>query len=84
MIPNLYIPTYTVQDWKLWEGDWELIKGTPVAMSPSPLNKHQLMGSDLHVYFYNMLRETRLPVIAGFYMNRIGSLMKPMLFGLTF
>lgn len=59
MIPNLYIPTYTVQDWKLWEGDWELIKGTPVAMSPSPLNKHQLMGSDLHVYFYNMLRENK-------------------------
>ena len=57
MIPDLYIPTYTIKDWKLWEGDWELIKGTPVAMSPAPLNKHQFMGSDLHAYFYSILRQ---------------------------
>lgn len=61
MIPDLYISTYTIQDWKLWEGDWELIKGTPVAMSPSHLNKHQLMGSDLHAYFFNILRENKTP-----------------------
>lgn len=57
MIPDLYIPTYTVRDWELWEGDWELIKGAPIAMSPSPFNKHQLMGSDLHAYFYNSLKQ---------------------------
>lgn len=59
MTPDLYIPTYTVQDWKLWEGDWELIKGAPVAMSPSPLNKHQFMGGDLYAYFYNMLQANK-------------------------
>lgn len=60
MIPDLYIPTYTINDWKLWEGDWELIKGNPVAMSPSPLNKHQLMGGDLHTFFNVALRANRL------------------------
>ena len=59
MIPDLYIPTYTINDWKLWEGDWELIKGNPVAMSPAPLNKHQLMGGDLFTYFNNDLRKNR-------------------------
>ncbi|MBO9619185.1 MAG: Uma2 family endonuclease [Niabella sp.] len=59
MIPDLYIPTYTVRDWELWEGYWELIKGVPVAMSPSPLNKHQFMGSDLHAYFHTALQANR-------------------------
>ena len=59
MIPDLYIPTYTVNDWKLWEGDWELIKGSPVAMSPSPLNKHQLMGSELTFYFTGQLKNNK-------------------------
>jgi Uma2 family endonuclease len=59
MIPDLYIPTYTINDWKLWEGDWELIKGSPVAMSPSPLSKHQLMGSDLVIYLGNALKKNK-------------------------
>lgn len=56
MIPDLYIPTYTINDWKQWKGDWELIKGTPVAMSPAPFNKHQLIGTDLVTYFNLTLR----------------------------
>jgi len=32
---------YTYDDYKLWEGDWELFEGVPVAMSPAPLIKHQ-------------------------------------------
>lgn len=36
-----YIPLYTYEDYKRWEGDWELINGYPHAMSPSPLKKHQ-------------------------------------------
>lgn len=57
MTPDLYIPTYTIKDWKLWEGDWELIKGAAIAMSPAPLIKHQLMGSNLLTYFNVALRE---------------------------
>jgi Uma2 family endonuclease len=59
MIPDLYIPTYTINDWKLWEGKWELIKGHPVPLSPSPLNKHQLMGGDLFYFFTTELRKNK-------------------------
>ncbi|MEO2083345.1 MAG: Uma2 family endonuclease [Desulfurobacteriaceae bacterium] len=33
--------SYTVEDYKIWEGDWELIDGIPYAMAPSPIWKHQ-------------------------------------------
>ena len=36
-----YIPHYTVDDYQLWEGDWELIEGVPVSMSPSPFGPHE-------------------------------------------
>ena len=36
-----YPPSYTYEDYKLWEGDWELIEGVPYAMAPSPFGKHQ-------------------------------------------
>ncbi|WP_457563371.1 Uma2 family endonuclease [Caminibacter pacificus] len=32
---------YTYDDYKKWEGDWELIRGCPVAMAPSPVKSHQ-------------------------------------------
>ncbi|RUM49801.1 MAG: Uma2 family endonuclease [Hydrogenothermus sp.] len=36
-----YLPYYTIEDYKLWEGDWELIEGIPFAMAPSPFGIHQ-------------------------------------------
>ena len=38
-----YIEYYTVDEWKLWEGDWELIYGVPYAMAPSPVYGHQFV-----------------------------------------
>jgi Uma2 family endonuclease len=35
-----YIPHYTVEDYQLWTGDWELWNGVAVAMTPSPFGKH--------------------------------------------
>ena len=35
------IETYDYEDYKLWKGDWELIDGLPLAMSPSPMRDHQ-------------------------------------------
>jgi len=35
------LPRYTVEDYKHWEGDWELIEGIPYAGAPSPYGKHQ-------------------------------------------
>ena len=38
---QIFDPTlYTYDDYKLWQGDWELIQGHPQAMSPSPLIEH--------------------------------------------
>ncbi len=40
-----YEEYYTVSDYSHWEGDWELIKGMPYAMAPSPMFDHQyVMG----------------------------------------
>ena len=36
-----YPPSYTYEDYRLWEGDWELIEGVPYAMAPSPFGRHQ-------------------------------------------
>ena len=37
--PN-YNPHCTVDDYQLWEGDWELWNGVAVAMTPSPFGRH--------------------------------------------
>ena len=42
-MPALVLETYTYEDYKKWEGDWELINGHPYAMAPSPLGKHQFI-----------------------------------------
>lgn len=38
---------YTYDDYAQWEGDWELIDGVPIAMSPAPTKKHQWIASEL-------------------------------------
>jgi Uma2 family endonuclease len=45
------LPHYTYDDWKQWEGKWELIKGIPHAMSPAPVPKHQRISSNLSIVF---------------------------------
>jgi len=32
---------------KHWEGDWELIRGIPMAMAPAPMKKHQSLASEI-------------------------------------
>ncbi len=39
-----YIPRYSIQDYRRWDGDWELWNGIPVAMSPSPSFRHQRLS----------------------------------------
>lgn len=36
-----YLPHYTVEDYQHWEGDWELIDGLAISMSPSPFGHHE-------------------------------------------
>ena len=37
---DIIYPHYTYDDYKNWQGDWELIRGVPYAMAPSPLKTH--------------------------------------------
>ena len=52
-----FIPHYTVADYLLWEGDWELWDGIPVAMSPSPNFGHQKLSSEIVARLRNQLIE---------------------------
>jgi Uma2 family endonuclease len=42
-----YLPHYTYEDYKNWEGNWELIYGIPYAMSPLPNYEHQRINTKL-------------------------------------
>ena len=42
-----YQEYYTVKDYTLWEGEWELIDGMPYAMAPSPTVTHQAVASNV-------------------------------------
>ncbi len=42
-----YHEHYTVEDYRQWEGDWELIQGMPYAMTPFPSVSHQVCLADL-------------------------------------
>ena len=48
---------YTYEDYKRWEGDWELYGGVPVAMSPAPLKKHQSLASEFIYNFRDALAQ---------------------------
>jgi len=45
---------YRYDDYKMWEGDWELFEGVPVAMAPAPMRKHQSLASEI---IYNLRDE---------------------------
>ncbi len=38
-----YQEHYTVEDYRQWQGDWELFAGMPYAMTPSPSVTHQMV-----------------------------------------
>ena len=41
------LPHYTYEEYRLWEGRWELIEGIPYAMSPAPLPRHQWISNNI-------------------------------------
>ena len=38
---------YTYDDYKLWEGEWEVIDGVAYAMAPFPVKSHQFIVSEI-------------------------------------
>lgn len=53
-----YLPSYTVDDYRQWLGDWELWQGIPVAMSPSPFGPHQKVARDLVLELVRGVRDS--------------------------
>jgi Uma2 family endonuclease len=49
---------YTYSQYKLWEGDWELIKGYPHAMSPSPKKSHNRLSGKFYRLIGNILESS--------------------------
>ena len=45
-----YLPTYSYEDYKLWDDNWELIYGVPYAIAPAPMIKHQNISSKIARY----------------------------------
>lgn len=50
-----YLPHYTVADHASWEGDWELLDGVAVAMTPSPFGRHAERLSRLAATMWNAI-----------------------------
>lgn len=48
---------YNVDDYRQWEGDWELIEGAPHAMVPSPTVQHQGIAGALHAQLHQTLED---------------------------
>jgi len=42
-----YEEKYTIDDYKFWQSDWELIYGDAYAMSPSPVYIHQFVNGKI-------------------------------------
>ena len=53
------LPYYTYEEWKHWEGKWELIDGHPYAMSPTPIPEHQRVASEIRYALMAALKESK-------------------------
>ena len=56
-LPQLKHPGYTIEDWKTWEGRWELINGVAYDMTPPPSFEHQRVSIRLGSAILNALEE---------------------------
>ena len=57
--PQKIIPHYTYEDYLHWEGRWELIDGHPIAMSPSPMPRHQKLVASLTTELVLLLKKCK-------------------------
>ena len=58
------IEYYTYDDYKHWEGNWELIDGVPLAMAPAPMIKHQSLAAMIERMLWNQLDKCQNCMIA--------------------
>jgi len=48
---------YTYEDYRLWEGEWELIEGIPVSMAPAPMKIHQRIAGEIFMALNQNMKE---------------------------
>ena len=56
-MPVALVESYSYDDYKLWEGDWELIYGQPISMVPAPMIKHQTLAGRVITQLGSQLEE---------------------------
>ncbi len=54
-----FLPNYRYEDYKEWEGDWELISGIAYAMSPASSIEHQEINLNIASLLKNLLKECK-------------------------
>jgi len=52
-----YVASYTYDDYKQWQGDWELIYGMPYAMAPAPTIEHQSISNKIAWQLTEVLKD---------------------------
>lgn len=55
--PQIKSHGHTVEEWKTWEGRWELINGVAYDMTPAPSLDHQRVSGRLYLAIGNALEE---------------------------
>ena len=58
-LPQPRQPAHTIEDWKTWEGRWELIHGVAYDMTPAPSPEHQRASVALTAAIFNALEAAR-------------------------
>jgi Uma2 family endonuclease len=58
-LPQPKHPGYTLDDWKTWEGSWELINGVAYDMTPSPGTEHQRISMALSARIFTALEDAK-------------------------
>jgi Uma2 family endonuclease len=53
------LPSYTYDDYKNWEDNWELIYGIAYAMSPAPMIKHQYITNNIGWELKNIFNDCK-------------------------
>lgn len=58
-LPRPKHPGYTLEDWKTWDGRWELIHGVAYDMSPAPTTVHQKLVGSLYFQIRSSFEEAK-------------------------
>ena len=56
---------YTYDDYAQWEGDWELMDGIAISMSPAPMRKHQSLAYEIARVLGNQIEECQECEVLG-------------------